>query len=437
MAFACNDGEARALKENLIENLNIPSRSWDWSNSDEIASKRYYYLIRVLCALIKNYPEEYQSLDEISILSYHIDPDLPWSSSMGSCIIQRTIEKSTGLQSKIHEYMPLYLERLTKEKMVFPQMRSKNSKMIEGLKPRLGFSSFEGQISEDDSRRKWKESSKVKSISMVWFLIYIIREPKDIKLYGTITTSFILNLLDDHEPLFKLQGLKLMKSLLMKLREIKSDFLTKSGLSILFLGSAKQCLHYLPSLTPIPVSEALLPYAYEDIFLILQGQKKEEYLELVNVTLASISHIKGEKSSFRLTTILLYQLRTIVGILGINILLCYSRLNYALNLIIIDPNILEMDINPINVSLEIQKSVFEIFLSFNNVEGNTLLLQYKYDFLGSWIVLMRKQSSFDLLLKNNLDLLKNLALTCNQSEELNIDLNQLSEQYPDLKSKLI
>lgn len=476
--------------------LDLQTQNWNWmvtSNSHEY-EHYFYYRIRLLCALLYKIANKDVTITDQSIvlnilasLSYHIHPRLPWTSELTSKTIQIFIENNNEVIDMIHDIIPLYIEEKLKPELLdlsptkrqsvsnslsnpkitpagYAIVKPGNNRLLQGgLRPKLGYGGTSTEISTEDQRQRWKSSTKVKSISMVWFVIYVISKNEYLDQFWPLITSFILNLIDDYDPLMKSQSCELLHYFMFMTdnnEDYKKHILLKTGLVDLLIESCKTCLTYLPNLTPSDQSYHLLKIAYPTVInlCVLKGKREANHLcliELINENiLTSITHLhnrSGPNLNYPHLSLLFDQLNIIIKLyLKSNVLICLSRLNYTLNQVMSNPNIFEEEVDGIcciKSALNVQRSIFESFKLLNDREGLRLILDYKYDFLAIWSILQKRlkynvdeNSSFDIfsLCDLNIKLLVQLAKNCqfNEFKDLQADLNQILLANPDLQFSL-
>lgn len=452
------------LCDKLIQNLQLKI-PFDWNVCDESKDEsmlilKYHLCLRIARALLYKLGEKrwhVQKEDLIKLMaacSYHADPYLPWVSNVNSrMVIDFFKEHGNGL---IEQNFERYIEML-KPDLLGSLNKSKTTNTLHnphlsasgyslamigknkgnsGLKPKLGFSSTDMDNFTEDTRSDWKKSNKVRSISMIWFLMHTTLELGYFGSYVLLITSFVLNLLDDHEPQFKKHGCILLRRLitLMELTPLENNFLVKTGLLDVFLRSLKTCLTYLPSFTPLELSYPLLSFAYPTTIKLLKLKSKVEgeklgFVELVNNNiLSSLRLLQGNESleEFNLVRLLMQQLHEVISQhLQLDILLCWSRVQYCLNQFLVNPFIIEVGPEAshcIIVALEILNTLFSLFEGKSDKEGIRILLNYKYDFLGVYAILFQRLEPYNVnvevtnLCRIGYALLKRLVEYCGSKE---------------------
>ena len=480
------------LCSRVTSSLDIPNQNWNWiitANSNK-SSNYFYYRIRLLCALIyivstKDVSVKDQSLmlNLLAALSYHIHPKLPWTSELNSTTIETFIANNDEVRGMIHKFIPLYIDKKLKPELLnlsspkgqymgnsLPNPKttpagyaignSGGSRLLQGgLRPKLGYSGTSTEIMAEDQRQAWKTSTKVKSISMIWFVIYTISSNEYLDQFWPLITSFILNLIDDHDPLMKAQSCVLLNYFMIMIdtsKDHKQHILLKTGLIDLLIESCKTCLTYLPNLTSPDQSYYLLSIAYPTIVkLYVLNCKKEgnlvSFIELINGNiLSSITHIhnrNGPNSNYPLLSLLFGQLDIIIKYyLKTNVLICLSRLNFTVNQVMSNPDIFEEGIEGINCiksALNVQCSILQSFKLLDDTKGLKLILNYKYDFLAIW-TLLQKRLKHNLVEHTDVDLLNLCHLNCKlliqlskdcltaDFEDLQTDLNQILKSNPEV-----
>lgn len=450
----------------LEPELEIPIQS-QWESLGTGATK-YYHNVRILATLLTK-PEVLDSpklMDLVTLLSFHIHPKLPWTCEINARILENVIDDSETLQNACQSGMSEYISTKVKPNLlVLPNIKKqtlhggpniKKQTLHGGLQPRLGYGGAKKEILEEDARRNWKGTPKVKVISMMWFLIYMAKKIDWFDNYWTIVASFILNLGDDHDPLIKYQACILLKFLMEKLavRDDSVHRFNRSGLLDLFIEFCKKCLSHIPNITPEKHSLILLNEAYPCIIelLMLVSQKegnKLAFIDLINSNiLSAVTHmLSGTESPFKVIRFLIQQLSVIISIhLKEEILISISRINFTLNQLITNPYTLDSDqgLGLIHECLICQYSILNVFVELNDTSSCSLVAAYKYDYLGSWLVLIKRLARLDEKqaarlgpqIIANFEALKHLTSICDEQEEYQGIIEEVMSQHPELSEML-
>lgn len=427
----------------IILSLKIRTHEWEWLTNDNATeqSELYYPSIRALGALSQYVPNYTLGIsnetlkDLLSSISYHIHPSLPWTCSKNANIIHKILEnfsKSASFESAMDtlfngelkasllvlssKHVPsqrdksLHNPRLTSAGYASTLLKKKDINGKSALRPLLGFSGVNEEINESDQRRLWKMSSHVKVLSMIYLMIYFSGDFSRIEDNWAFITSFILNVLDDHDPLIKAQGCYLLHYLILHWRGKggSSNLLLKTGLCDLFKSSIGVCLTYLPNLTPLDQSIFILKLAYPTYYSLLQLEQDKElkllsYLDTINShILTSISHVfntKGYISLYLLVTFLFEQLQIVIGdYMRDFVLTCYDRIHKLIYQLLINLDIQESGLEGIRfltVVLATQQTIFKALKDTENDETMQCVFPYRYELLASWSIIYKFLSSAD------------------------------------------
>lgn len=464
-----NIHEIDQISAAFLPSLTPSHQDWDWLKPGQ--NEHFYYKLRLLRAIIhKSVLREDSSEQRILVLlvalSYHINPNLPWTSSITSEIANACLNTPEVLKfakdvnsSFIELLKPRLLALLPDApaslSLSNPKLSSagyslskgKSAGLLNGgLRPRLGFSGINENISEEDLRQKWKHSTDITSLSMVWYLICISKNNDQLDTYWPLITSFILNVLDDHEPLFKAQGCLLLSRFL-ELPNLRnkqnSHVLVRSGLLGLFTISTKSCLSFIPLLTPPDQSKLLLEFAYPTLYQLLELKEGKdnnvEYGDVVTANLlTSIAHMKNsiyDEQIMAIVHFLLDQLDHIIRKhLGPGILVCFSRVNSALSQIIVDPLISGAKKGLAERCLDVQCTILSVFENLDDPSASGLIENYKYDFLGCWAVFSRTNGVSEVVLRN-VSVLRNILrqIGPNAEELLDLDIEVIQKKHPGVR----
>lgn len=435
--LVCLEGALDIPKQNLFESMGT-------------SADQYYYNVRILAALLmKNEViESPHLLNTITLLSYHIHPHLPWTNEVNSTILQNVL--SDQLQSSLQTIVSDFIStRIKPNLLVLPKINKQP--LHGGLQPRLGYGGAKKEILEEDARRNWKQTSKIKVLSMMWFVISLARKSEWFDSNWSIIASFILNLGDDHDPLIKYQACLLLRLLMEKLseRDDPVHLFHKSGLLELFVEFCKKCLSHIPNITPENRSLLLLKEAYPCIIELLKiSNERLAFIDLANNILSSITHmVSGTGSPFTIIGFLVQQLTVVVTILEGDVLISISRINYSLSQLITNPYTLDSNQGRelIENCLKCQHTIISHFVHLNDKSAALLVSSYKYDYIGSWLVLLKRTGRLDekqahklnTWITTNFDILKQLTITCDEVKEFSEILATVNSQHPELNGHMV
>lgn len=425
-----------SLAEVVISGLEIPNSNWDWKKTEIGDNEAFYYKLRLLRVLLERKECESMILKMTEVMSYHSHPQLPWSSKSSSSLVGEIIHQPS-INQILNSVMDEYINELLRPNLLVISNRNLTtqgrSKASNNLRPKLGYSSsINDETNEENARRNWKNSPRTRSLAMVWFIIQMIEiNQLWFNQNWTILTSFVLNLLEDHEVQFKAQACTLLESLVSKLKAEKINILSRSGLLDLFINSTKPCLSYLPNLTLDDESGFILPRAYGALFTMV-GDDKKQLIDLLNTTLSSISHLKSTRDANLTMNVLLSLLNLIVKNLDSNVLISMSRINFAINQLLVDPDVAESNLSPLKWALEVQHTILQIFHKHNNAQALPLIFNYRFDFLASWVIVNDRvtDSAIIAAIRSNYDLLKGVSQTLDVYESFHEDVKKIQKTEP-------
>lgn len=398
--------------DNIIEfldtALDIPKFDWDWINDNNDFSENYYYKLRVLRVLAIQYPS-----DTITkLLSYHVNPHVPWSNLLNSQVLDVKVNTTSD---GFHKMLKPNLIKMDTKK-----------KLQGGLNPRLGYGGAKTEILQEDVRNNWKKEH-VKGISMVWFCMHKYDD-------WPVAVSFMLNLFDDYQAEFKIQALYLLQEFI----NHNPQALIKSGLKGEFKEAIKICLSYIPNLTPVDISKVILNLGYMAMIQLISIESNPlEYLDVINTNiLSSLSHLTNRSNSdYPILRILVNQLTLIITHLKTAVLASFTRINFSLNQLITNPYIID-DVEGINLfqsCLECQSTVLDEFIQLKDKQGRELIGNYTHDFLGAWLVLLQRLDKADIENDNLTKCLVNNFSKLSQINPIETDIQTILEQTPSFK----
>lgn len=428
-----SDIQSDILIGHLNQVLALPSEKWDWLTTSSIEEFPALSLATFLIGKVQEKPQ----FDLLVLVSQYLNPHVPWSNPKLAAEAGNLPENISKWAMDFVDYLKPQLLKLSNLKLSLAGYR-RNKK--NGLRPALGFSAI-GSGLEDDLRAGWKKSEMTKSLSLVCFLIRIGEKSSEFGTFWPLITSFMLNVLDDPDPVFRSQGCFL---LLYFLDHGHGHLLQKSGLAQVFQESAETCLSYLPSLTPADVSLHLLRAAYPVLYRLVLVSEYLPFVEIEEQILSSITHVQGRDNDKETNAVLVFLVDQIHHIiqkyLGSAVLVTLSRTMFIVNQLVTNPYIIETEngVELVNSALLVHRSVLELFP--DNAEGAKLVMLYKFDFLGSWAVLGKRVEKFGVgntatgnLIEENCQLLGGLAKLLGSLEELKSDVAEVCLRNPELR----
>lgn len=351
-------------------------------------------------------------------VSLYCNPHVPWSNSeLSRTALEITNKALPTVGDDFFNHIRPNVVSLPKSSIAGRNRKNR----APGLRPGLGPGGSSQK--EDDARREWKTNG-VSALLLVYALMMpeLRQEP-----FWPVLSAFVLNVLDDSDPVFRAQGCFLADHMVTSVGEI----LGKTGLADAFLDSVQGCLHYLPNLTDAEVSLYVLQAAYPVVFVLLkQKDLFSGWTELLEKhVMALIRHVNGRENDLPKNHVLLYLLKQaalVVQRLADSILVCMLRLNFLLNQLVVDPFLLDTE-GGFSVALEALRVHHVIIHVFSSQEGKARLFSYKYDFLAAWAVLLKRLRRF---FPQNKD-----AAVVSKQIELNLGLLVLLAQLLDEKSQ--
>lgn len=311
------------------------------------------------------------SEDDLVSLSFHANPNVPWSSAAHSRVALDCLASvpSTDIARWIRPYL-LAVSRPNKRVARLAQ---------------LGVNQ---EILQEDSRRQWKAGAGVGSLGTIWPLVVRGEE-------YSIVIPFLLVLFDDYEQRIKLQACHILLEVLTNHRD-----LLMGGVVQELRQSVDVCLSYLPPLTPEPQAEQLLKVAWPCALLL--ASTPIQRIELVGQVLSLISHLKHE---WKLLSFFVEQLKLLVDQLQAAVLVSLSRITFVLGQILINPFVIDDytdGFGLILTVLECQQQIISIVASQDD-DAQAILRQYRFDFSAMWTTLRQRLAKIHTPYKQAVD----------------------------------
>lgn len=349
-------------------------------------------------------------LQLLALVSQYMNPWVPWSNGT-------LATEALKLLPKYADFPLQFLEIIKPSLLAIPNLKvtpggyKRTGLGAGGLRPSLGFSGVGSSIYEDYKRKEWKSLRNVSALSTIYGFLAIPDDNSEFQTHWPLIITFILNVLDDSEPLFRIQGCHLVEHVL-KTGHLK--VLLKSGHVDLFLESTETCLNYLPSLTPADVSLRLLGVAYPLLYqlMALRNKPVSSYTAVLEKNiLSSIAHVQGRDSDSGANGVLVFLLQQAESVIrdhiGGAVLGGFLRLNYTLCQLLTSPFLVDTDggAEVVDLALRVQNAAVEAFSSINDNQGRELFVSHKYDLLAAWIVLLRRVEKFKVGTKDTRELI--------------------------------
>lgn len=436
----CPAPKLKTVAATVCQMLVIPKRRWNWRAEGEDRLQ-----LRLLRAVIRRIARKEETAREeegvdfgriVETLSYYSNPHVPWTSAADSELVFSCL-------SEIREVFNAdeFVDRLNPNLLKLTNLATKKpeSKLkITGIRPQLGFS-----MAEDKERQNWKESTKVKSLSMIWLLISLFSQDQVYEKYWPLVTSFVLHLLDDPQPPFKAQGCFILSHFMAILEGFDTEvhLFIKTGLMKLLSDSVKNCLTYLPQMTPSDESLYLLSAAFPPLYKLdclgcpSPAETCKNFTEILNEgVLSSIHHIQDNDDALDLHIFLLQQVGVIIERhLKEDIFISLNKLNRQLNFTIMNPFTIDKPkgVDLVFECIKIQHLIIDLVVKTHDNEAYELLLAYKYDFLAAWTIIVTrlKKTSYEWT-----EITDEIRLSVVSLESIGefTDLGILESKYPEI-----
>lgn len=442
--YASEHGLSDEQRQRIINELN-KGLQWKQYEYDFLKGKGDVLRIPVirLAAAIFDYLKDLEKLEVLILTSLYLNCNVPWSSEDIS-------EAAMSLADKYIENGARVLAEIKPSLLSIPNVKvslsgyKKAGSSATGLMPSLGFSGAGRSLLEDDKRKDWKSSDNIRSLSTVCGFLLLPNDDTQFQENWAVTITFILNVLDDSDPLFRAQGCYLLNFALQRGHQ---SVLIKSGLIDLFLESVETCLNFLPSLTPADVSLKTLKAAFP---LLLQLKVLREtpcllYIEILEKNiLGSISHVQGRDTNAGTNSVVSFLLQQAAEVIKAHlkgaVLGCFLRLNYTLNQLITSPFLIDTEggAEVVDLALRVHGCCLETFVLIQDAKGRELFASYKYDLLAAWIVLLKRVVKFGVgtshtrsLVYGNIQMFSGIV----DAEELRGDYEAAAVRNPDSMPK--
>lgn len=279
----------RQIRDKLIEQLSDPDMSEDGSWCESSADmlkfrRRSAFSLRLLNKIYNTELNDQVRPQLINTLSYYTDIDVPWSCDLSLTISNEIINKLLETEAVIVSNLKLKLVQLTN----LNKTSLKNTKNPIFLKIRSNVGFLKNSSMELD---KWTMSN-IKIISPLKYLIANGLVSENLN----VIVPLLLNFVDYHDIDIKVQGCKVLKSLV-------DNYSEANRYKTLFVESVSKCLMYVPPLTDVPRSLRLLEISY-GIAIKLEEGSPDKLFELIQDDVLTSIISTGDKS-FEITEFLL------------------------------------------------------------------------------------------------------------------------------------
>ncbi|KAJ5257007.1 hypothetical protein N7478_013111 [Penicillium angulare] len=183
----------------------------------------------------------------------------PWASDEAAemASIQLGVTGQYGLWDTIEDILR------DKLKPLFTKQRNPNitSEGRKNLHP-VPLPRFDGSML-DDSTKPWKNTDIYATPALSWIVSqYKTENIGHLEKHFPLLVPAILSLIDDSDPLAKVQGCTLLDNLLGPIQKSSSDILARTNLVSVFEEAITPCLLSLPTITPEQDSLRILQVAY-------------------------------------------------------------------------------------------------------------------------------------------------------------------------------
>lgn len=368
-----------------------------------------YFPLRLAAALIQRLdPDDNNFLKVLELLMPFANPHVPWNDDVNASIVRRVLVDTASVRSAAQLLMPMLISTSIAPnllKVTEARRKATRPSLLTGNQvSRLG-GGTKLHIQQEEIRRTWKSSPRIKVLSMVWAGLDLLTPADWSDSFCLLAVSLILNVGDDHVAAMKLQACHLLQLLLDKLDSIpqKPHLLLRLGLQPLLVEFCKVCVHLIPPVTPVHDSLPLLGKAYQCMFRLLsQSYSVPEFIEVINsnilFSIVHLSHLSPRtapsSTNYRVMTLLVQQLGLVTeNYMNLDVLTCLDRVFFTLNQIISNPFVVENSQwghQLLAECLECQSKIIQQFTTVNDPEALQLLSKYRYDLVGVWLVLIRR-----------------------------------------------
>ncbi|OBA21487.1 hypothetical protein METBIDRAFT_11991 [Metschnikowia bicuspidata var. bicuspidata NRRL YB-4993] len=300
---------------------------------------------------------------------------------------------------------------------------------------------------EESERAAWKTSPDVTALASAVLLMAC----DDTGQYAAACAAFVLNVLDDADPLFRAQGCFLLQHMVALGH---GAFLARRGLLAVFAQAVETCLTYLPQLTPAPVSLRLLRDAAYPALLAVLGAGADTTYEaywavLDGHLLALVRHVLGRHNDAPTNAVLAFLFdqiaRLVLQNLRLAVLAGVSRLNAVVCHTLADAFVLDSDNGAlvVDAALRVHAALLDLCAQHAGPEPKRLLLAYRLDLLASWAILARRVVKYAAgtpdtarLLRHNVARLREVGVGAG-SRHVELDLAALLAAAPALRDVLV
>lgn len=430
--------------------LRLENHAWTWDsqsddyllpNSDKTPLKNEENVTKVTenslpaqirsAVLLVSQVDENSQYELVSLVSNYVNASVPWSNDAAATEAQKVVDFCVPHMDRFFSELRPNLLALPASKVSlngYPRTQVRT-----GLRPALGLS---GSAGDEEKRAEWKTNNVATLSSVILVILAGLQWSGFGQVWPSITT-FILNVLDDSDPVFRRQGCLLLAAFAQR----NLHRLVQSGLDKVFLESVEVCLTYLPNLTPAHTSLQLLEVAYPVLLQLLEAQYAPytRYLDVVEKNvLALVSHVLGRTTDPQITALLVFLINEFCLIVTTHVresvLACFSRINFVLSLILVNPYLVESQYgwDVVDAALNAHAAILDIFTNLNDPKAAQLLLLHRHDLLAAWSVLMKRVNKYGvgstqtgLLVTENVSRLQKIAAICGETENLLLDLQAI------------
>lgn len=342
------------------------------------------------------------SIEVLGAISQHSDPYLAWSDEKNVAIVVGIASHASAqvMDAFVADSVVPRMKALPPSQKTTPAGYAAR-RTLGGLKPRLGFN--ESSLSKIDHDL----------LAMIYFCISCQNIGSWYSSRWSIVTSFILKAMDEPSASKKLQACQILCYFL--LFPDAWSLLQRTGLHELFAESTKVCLTYVPGLTSMDESLALLDIAY-DVMFQLQKESVQKMLDILLGILRSLVSKIDEpevQKTYRFPILLLQKLRSCMEALGHSYVASLSRVNYTLQQVIVNPGVAEHHAGDhlINQVIQVQIYMLETAQKYDQ-EGQQIVASYALDMVGAWIVAQRRAPALSVTqtIQKAFEMLKTLPI---------------------------
>ncbi|KAJ6099256.1 hypothetical protein N7467_000791 [Penicillium canescens] len=240
----------------------------------ELAIELLLSLSKLLPSLPGRMPDNVAVADVTLALACSTSQKVPWSTSHSAMNASLLTNHWLQVTEQANKFWPA-IEFILKERIRPLFAKTPNPAITAAGRKNFHPQSVPRFDGMDESAKPWKTTDVYVATAMEWMIErYTPGDKKYLEEHFPLYVPAILAMIDDSNICFKTIGCDLLKNLLVRVKDSRSDILQRTNLTSVFQDAITPCLLSLPTITPEERSIYCLGEAYPALLVLFETAYK-------------------------------------------------------------------------------------------------------------------------------------------------------------------